>query len=143
MMFVALVPLKMDGVMTHHLIVMGRRQWPTHGWNLILKYQNVIMYVPPKSQQEHKDGNNFPEDIRRELIRAIMGVCHHGILAHEPMAELQILIHDIKISSNPEESNYFELSTMVNQGFRQAVEEAQPVLLEPILRIEHSFVRFN
>ena len=128
-------------------------------WN-IDKYQNVIMYVPSntveefseevqaktstqveskvksqkKSQSKSKQGenDNIPEEIRRELIRAISGVCNHGIIAQEPMAELQILIQDIQLTSNIDETNYFELSTMVNQAFRQAVEEAQAVLLEPI-----------
>jgi len=105
-------------------------------WNIDI-YQNVIMYVPNESKQgnKDKDNNNISEEIRRELIRAIMGVCHHGILAHEPMAELQILIQDIVISSNPDEANYFELSTMVNQAFRQAVKEAKAVLLEPIFKL--------
>ncbi len=103
-------------------------------WN-IDKYQNVIMFVPPKSLQGDKEGNNIPEEIRRELTRAITGVCNHGILAQEPMAELQILIQDIQTSKTDEEANYFELSTMVNQAFRQAVEEAHAVLLEPIFKL--------
>ncbi|MHA1674001.1 MAG: GTP-binding protein [Promethearchaeota archaeon] len=123
-------------------------------WN-IDKYQNVIMYVPSKvdktpsedsqskaqrktrskSKNKEKEINDITEEIRRELTRAITGVCNHGILAQEPMAELQILIQDIEISKNDEEANYFELSTMVNQAFRQAVEEAQAVLLEPIFKL--------
>lgn len=131
-------------------------------WN-IDKYQNVLMYVPfdaslqkisdsdntSQSQQKGKrrskrkskrkgtveNDNGIQEEIKNQLIQAFEGLLNHGILAQEPIAELKITLLEITIASNPDDVNYFELSAMIQSAFRSAVEEATPVLLEPIYKM--------
>lgn len=76
--------------------------------------------------------DQFSEEERKQVIKAVEGVCAHGKLAYEPISELKITIHELFLSSDPEKANYFEISTMIQDALQQAIDQAHPVLLEPI-----------
>ena len=65
-------------------------------------------------------------------MKILDSLCLHGTLAQEPLAELKIVIQDINIERDPELSNYFELSNMIQQAFLACLSDGTPVLLEPI-----------
>ncbi len=89
-----------------------------------------------KSQKgKHSNQRQVSQEMRDQIIKIIVNLCNNGTLAQEPMSELKIIIKDAHLVSDPEDANYFEISTMINDAFVECIREAQPVLLEPIYRI--------
>ncbi len=89
----------------------------------------------PKKQDSGSSEEGINLENKQELIKILNGICLHGILAQEPLSELKIVIKSIKIASDAEVSNYFELSTMIRTAFIAALEDAKPTLMEPIYKV--------
>ncbi|MHA1887584.1 MAG: GTP-binding protein [Promethearchaeota archaeon] len=83
-----------------------------------------------KSKGQIKQGISSEE--RDQILQALEGLCRHGAIVQEPLSELKIIIKDLHISSDPEQANYLELSTMLQNAFSACLLEAEPILLEPI-----------
>ena len=132
-------------------------------WN-VDKFQNVLIILPKNSNEENYNPEDksdsqkhsrkskksrksrrksskeeeilgISEEIRKSFIQIIQGICARGPLASEPLSELKITISNLSVAGDEEKANYFELSTMVQQAFQQALILAKPVLLEPIYKL--------
>ncbi|MCF2140829.1 MAG: GTP-binding protein [Candidatus Lokiarchaeota archaeon] len=122
------------------LIVLPKSYQPTNKYNDSSKKITSSKRTPRKTKSQRKsklkkseeDMDQFSEEERKQVIKAVEGVCAHGKLAYEPISELKITIHELFLSSDPEKANYFEISTMIQDALQQAIDQAHPVLLEPI-----------
>ena len=120
-------------------------------WN-VDNYQNVIIsrlhedtgvvydeddhaQETPKSPTKKGGDRKVSLDMRNKIIRGISELCKHGIIAQEPLTELKIIIKDIEIAGNIDDSNFFELSAMIQDVFMKCIQEANPILLEPIYKL--------
>jgi elongation factor 2 len=75
------------------------------------------------------------DEARTQILESLRALTNHGILAQEPLSELKIVIRDIQLAPNREDSNYFELSTMIRDAFMACIHDAKPTLLEPIYKL--------
>ena len=91
------------------------------------RFQNVIIFQPGE-----EGGMVYSEDLKKAVVKATRELCRFGSLAREPLSELKITLETIKMVPDREESNYFEISTMLQDTIHKCLREAGPVLLEPI-----------
>jgi elongation factor 2 len=122
------------------------------------KYQNVILsrlkedcgvdydeednpIIPKGKAKKSKSGKvqdadrKIPVEMRGHIIESINGVLGHGKIAQEPISEIEIIIKDITLSSEADAANFFEISNMIRTAMNECLEEAIPVLLEPIYKM--------
>ena len=95
------------------------------------KFQNTICLVKAEEETKSKD----KMDLYRQIGEATQALIRKGILAQEPLSELLIIVKPLQLASNPDDANYFELSTMIQTAFMAAINDAVPILLEPIFTL--------
>lgn len=78
------------------------------------------------------------DQLRHQIIEVIENVSLKGIIAHEPLAELKIVVRKMDLDPDQKNRNLFELTTMISSAFSEALRNSQPRLLEPIYDINIS-----
>jgi len=111
-------------------IVGGRRQ-----------YASVTVAVEPQevgSGVVVVDGlpqdSEIPVELRKSAIRGIEATKESGTIAGYPLLDLKAEIVDADFDE--EQSNEFAFEMSASQAFQQAIRQAEPVLLEPVMKIE-------
>ncbi|HIE38292.1 MAG TPA: elongation factor G [Anaerolineales bacterium] len=84
--------------------------------------------------EDETKGKRFPP----EFVRAVEAGCREamesGILAGYPLVDVKVTL--LEVEWDPETSSEVAFKVAGSTAFRDAVERAEPVLLEPVMRVE-------
>ena len=107
----------------------------------------VIRFEPnPESEEmvfaEEVFGGSVPKNFFPAVEKGLRESCQHGVLAGYPMVYLKAVLHDG--SYHPVDSSEIAFKTAASMAYKEALVQANPVLLEPIgelkVRIPDSYM---
>ena len=95
----------------------------------------VIRFEPnPESEEmvfaEEVFGGSVPKNFFPAVEKGLRESCQHGVLAGYPMVYLKAVLHDG--SYHPVDSSEIAFKTAASMAYKEALVQANPVLLEPI-----------
>ena len=115
---------------TFDKIIGGKRQ-----------YASITIEVSPGDigsgvviTDELPQDNLLPQEMRRAAIKGIDATKDSGTIAGYPLLDLKAEIIDADFDED--QSNEFTFEMAASQAFQQAIREGEPVLLEPVMKIE-------
>ncbi|HZX13431.1 MAG TPA: EF-Tu/IF-2/RF-3 family GTPase, partial [Thermodesulfobacteriota bacterium] len=79
-------------------------------------------------------GGVIPKNFIPSVEKGVKEAMHKGILAGYPVVDVKVTLFDGKY--HPVDSSDIAFKIAGSMGFKKAMEMAQPVLLEPIMRVE-------
>lgn len=109
-----------------------KKQTGGHG-----QFARVALKVEPLPrgegiQFENKTvGGVVPKQYVGSIEKGVIEGSHEGILAHFPMVDAKVVLYDGK--EHPVDSSDIAFKLAASQALKQAMEGAQPILLEPIM----------
>jgi translation elongation factor EF-G len=82
---------------------------------------------------------NFSEsdllkEYKKDILEIVETIHLNGPLCGEKLTSIKILIRDLQLNDVDQESIFTELSTLFYNGMKEALNEAELILLEPIYR---------
>ncbi|MGH7254853.1 MAG: elongation factor G, partial [Nitrospirales bacterium] len=86
------------------------------------KFQNKIV------------GGVIPRNFIPAVEKGVVEALHNGVLAGCPVVDIQVSVYDG--SHHPVDSSEMSFKIAASMGFKKAMEQASPVLLEPIMEVE-------
>ncbi|MGM9618517.1 MAG: elongation factor G [Oscillospiraceae bacterium] len=106
----------------------------------------VIRFEPCESETmefaEEVFGGSVPKNFFPAVEKGLREACNHGVLAGYPMVYLRAVLHDG--SYHPVDSSEIAFKTAAQLAYKEALPQANPVLLEPIgelqVRIPDSYM---
>ncbi|MGM9662181.1 MAG: elongation factor G [Oscillospiraceae bacterium] len=106
----------------------------------------VIRFEPCESEEmefaEEVFGGSVPKNFFPAVEKGLREACAHGVLAGYPMVYLRAVLHDG--SYHPVDSSEIAFKTAAQLAYKEALPQANPVLLEPIgelqVRIPDSYM---
>ncbi len=78
-------------------------------------------------------GGHIPRGFIPAIDKGIQETMKDGVLALYPMIDVKLAVYDV--SYNPVDSNEMAFKTAARIGFQKAVDQAEPVLLEPMAHL--------
>jgi elongation factor G len=81
-------------------------------------------------------GGVIPKNFIPSVEKGVREAMHKGVLANYPVVNIRVTLYDGKY--HPVDSSDIAFKIAGSMGFKKAMEMAQPVLLEPIMRTEVS-----
>jgi elongation factor G len=109
-----------------------KKQTGGHG-----QYAKVALEVEPLPRGEgvHFEnktvGGVVPKQYIGSVEKGVMEASHEGILAHFPLVDTKVVLFDGK--EHPVDSSDIAFKLAASQALKQATQDAQPILLEPIM----------
>lgn len=79
-------------------------------------------------------GGAIPRNFIPAVEKGVVEAMHEGILAGFPVVDLKVAVYDG--SYHTVDSSEMSFKIAASMGFKKAMEQAQPVLLEPIMIVE-------
>lgn len=109
------------------------------------QYAKVIGYIEPLDEEKQKRGidfefsnhvigTNIPPEFIPSCEKGARGACEKGALAGYPLSGVRVVVTDGQAHSVDSNDLAFQLA--MQYGIRQAVKNAKPVVLEPIMKLE-------
>lgn len=83
---------------------------------------------------EHVVGGSVPREFFPAVEKGVREAAVEGVIAHYPLVDVKVTLVDGKYHPVDSKAIAFEIAGM--QAVKQGVQQAKPVLLEPIMRIE-------
>jgi len=84
----------------------------------------------------HVVGGAIPRNFIPAVEKGVVEAMHEGILAGYPLVDIQVTVYDG--SYHDVDSSEMSFKIAASMGFRKALEQAAPTLLEPIMSVEVS-----
>jgi len=81
-------------------------------------------------------GGAIPRNFIPAVEKGVLEAMHEGILAGYPMVDIQVTVYDG--SYHDVDSSEMSFKIAASMGFKKALDQAAPVLLEPIMSVEVS-----
>ena len=81
-------------------------------------------------------GGAIPRNFIPAVEKGVIEAMHEGILARFPVADIRVTVYDG--SYHDVDSSEMAFKIAASMGFRKAMEQASPILLEPIMTVEVS-----
>ena len=106
------------------------------------KYADIIVRVEPADKDfegslqfvDEVKGGNIPKEYIPSIQKGFERAMQSGVLAGYPLDKLKVTVIDGSYHAVDSDQLSFEICAM--QAFRNAAEKANPVLLEPIMKVE-------
>ena len=106
------------------------------------KFADIIVRVEPADPDfegslqfvDEVKGGNIPKEFIPSIQKGFTTAMRNGVLAGYPLDQLKVTVIDG--SFHPVDSDQLSFEVCAIQAFKKACEEAKPVLLEPIMKIE-------
>ncbi|MBA7660925.1 Elongation factor G [subsurface metagenome] len=104
------------------------------------QYGDVWLQVEPKSKddetlfQDKTKGGSIPKEFIPAIRKGIEQAMNTGVLGGYPLVDIEVSLLDG--SYHPVDSSEFAFKTAASIAFKKAVREADPYLLEPIMKVE-------
>ncbi len=106
------------------------------------KYADMIVRVEPADRDfegtlqfvDEVKGGNIPKEYIPSIQKGFERAMKSGVLAGYPLDKLKVTVIDG--SYHPVDSDQLSFEICAMQAFRNAAEKADPVLLEPIMKVE-------
>ncbi|MDQ7850773.1 MAG: elongation factor G [Armatimonadota bacterium] len=104
------------------------------------QYGHVVLQVEPLPRGggyefvDRISGGRIPREFIPAVQAGVREAAESGILAGYPVVDVRVLLLDG--SYHEVDSSEMAFKIAASQGFKEAVQRAQPVLLEPIMRVE-------
>ena len=105
------------------------------------KFADIIVTVGPADEgvtglqfESIVKGGNVPAEFIPSVEKGFKNAMKTGVLAGFPVDSLKVTLEDG--SFHPVDSDQLSFEVAGNMAFKHACEKAQPILLEPIMRVE-------
>ncbi|MGI6573740.1 MAG: elongation factor G [Fermentimonas sp.] len=106
------------------------------------KYADMVVRVEPADRDfegtlqfvDEVKGGNIPKEYIPSIQKGFERAMQNGVLAGYPLNTLKVTVIDG--SYHPVDSDQLSFEICAMQAFRNAAEKADPVLLEPIMKVE-------
>lgn len=109
------------------------------------QYAKVIGFIEPLDEEKQKKGidfefanhvvgTNIPPEFIPSCEKGARGACEKGALAGFPLSGVRVVVTDGQ--AHAVDSNDMAFQLAMQYGIRQAVKNAKPVVLEPIMKLE-------
>jgi elongation factor G len=105
------------------------------------KFADIIVTVEPADEGvvglqfvNIVKGGNVPSEFIPSVEKGFKAAMKNGVLAGFPVDSLKVTLEDG--SFHPVDSDQLSFEVAANMAFKHACEKAQPILLEPIMRVE-------
>jgi len=104
------------------------------------QYGDVWLQVEPRSKddetvfQDKTKGGSIPKEFIPAVRKGIEQAMNTGVLGGYPLVDIKVSLLDG--SYHPVDSSEFAFKTAASIAFKKAVREADPYLLEPIMKVE-------
>lgn len=109
------------------------------------QYAKVIGFIEPLDEEKQKKGvdfefsnhvvgTNIPPEFIPSCEKGARGACEKGVLAGYPLSGVRVVVTDGQ--AHAVDSNDMAFQLAMQYGIRQAVKNAKPVVLEPIMKLE-------
>ena len=112
------------------------------------QFADVVIRFEPNEESEEMVfaeevfGGSVPKNFFPAVEKGLRESCQHGVLAGYPMVYLKAVLHDG--SYHPVDSSEIAFKTAASMAYKEALAQANPVLLEPIgelkVRIPDSYM---
>ncbi|RMH03975.1 MAG: elongation factor G [Nitrospirae bacterium] len=79
-------------------------------------------------------GGVIPRNFIPAVEKGVVEAMQEGVLAGYPVVDVQVTVYDG--SHHPVDSSELAFKVAASMGFKKAMEAAQPILLEPIMKVE-------
>jgi elongation factor 2 len=104
--------------------------WETHA------AKNVVTIIGPNMLVDSTKGVQFMRDIEDHIVEAFKNVVDEGPLMREPFRGLKILIDDATLHEDSVHRGPAQIIPAVRRPIQAAILLAEPIVLEPILKLE-------
>ncbi len=105
------------------------------------KFADIIVTIEPADEGETGlqfvnivKGGNVPSEFIPSVEKGFKAAMKTGVLAGFPVDSLKVTLEDG--SFHPVDSDQLSFEVAANMAFKHACEKAQPILLEPIMKVE-------
>ncbi|TET29101.1 elongation factor G [Candidatus Aerophobetes bacterium] len=104
------------------------------------QYGDVWLQIEPRSKddetvfQDKTKGGSIPKEFIGAIRKGIEQAMNTGVLGGYPLVDIKVSLLDG--SYHPVDSSEFAFKTAASIAFKKAVREADPYLLEPIMKVE-------
>ena len=104
------------------------------------QYGHVCLKLEPKKAGEGFEfvneivGGSVPKDYIPAIEKGLLEQMQNGVLAGYPMVDIKVTLFDG--SYHEVDSNEVAFKVAASMGLRQGAKDAEPVLLEPIMKVE-------
>ncbi|MGN0228722.1 MAG: elongation factor G [Muribaculaceae bacterium] len=106
------------------------------------KFADIIVRVEPADEGfegglqfiDEVKGGNIPKEFIPAVQKGFTSAMRNGVLAGYPVEQLKVTLIDG--SFHPVDSDQLSFELCAIQAFKKACEQARPVLLEPIMKVE-------
>jgi len=104
------------------------------------QYGHVCLKLEPKKPGEGFEfvndivGGTVPKDYIPAIEKGLIEQMQNGVLAGYPMVDIKVTLYDG--SYHDVDSNEVAFKVAASMGLRQGAQDAEPVLLEPIMKVE-------
>mgnify|MGYP006300322839 FL=1 len=105
------------------------------------KFADIVVTIEPSEAEEpglefvnEIKGGNVPKEFIPSVEKGFKDAMANGVLAGYPMDNLKVTLKDG--SFHPVDSDQLSFELAAKLAFRTAIPKAQPVLLEPIMKLE-------
>jgi elongation factor G len=104
------------------------------------QYGHVCLKVAPKKAGEGFEfvnnivGGTIPKDFIPAIEKGLLEQMQNGVLSGFPMVDVKVTLYDG--SYHDVDSNEVAFKVAASMGLRQAAQDADPILLEPIMKVE-------
>ncbi len=106
------------------------------------KFADIIVRVEPADEGfegglqfiDEVKGGNIPKEFIPSVQKGFVTAMKNGVLAGYPVEQLKVTLIDG--SFHPVDSDQLSFELCAIQAFKKACEQARPVLLEPIMKVE-------
>ena len=114
------------------------RQTGTRGHFAVVKLR-VEPFTPQPGEEHFKFASQLPEGVLRPafippIAQGVRDSARTGVLGSYPLINVKVTLLDAEERS--EESSEIDFESAATMAFQRAVEQAGPVLLEPIMKVE-------
>ncbi|MBI3743243.1 MAG: elongation factor G [Chloroflexi bacterium] len=104
------------------------------------QYGHVLLELEPAQRGQGVTfnskvvGGSVPREYIPACEKGVMEAVQHGIIAGSPVVDIKVAVVDG--SSHPVDSSGMAFQLAASQAFKKALEQARPVLLEPVMNIK-------
>jgi len=104
------------------------------------QYGHVCLKLEPKKSGEGFEfvndiiGGSVPKDFIPAIEKGLIEQMQNGVLAGYPMVDIKVTLFDG--SYHDVDSNEMAFKVAASMGLRQGAQDAEPILLEPIMKVE-------
>ncbi|MHA1731270.1 MAG: GTP-binding protein [Promethearchaeota archaeon] len=96
---------------------------------------NCLFFLP-SFERPAEQGGGVPAHVLRRIFENVAAICLEGPLCKENLRELKITILELEVAPGEDDRTDGDLSPMLQKAIFDGIRSCEPVLLEPIYKME-------